>query len=118
MNNNNFTKNDVRDIYSRFKSSGLFYTIQSLERDINFKKNSNAVYSHIVPAMTKTLKLLKEIELRKDLLKERIVRSGPVNGGESWGDFYDYFPKSDDIELKRLFNELQKETDYGFYKEL
>ena len=118
MRKSNFTKNDVRDIYSRFNSSGLIYTIQTLERDINYNKNSNAIYSHIVPAMTKTLNLLKEIKSRKELLEERIVRSGPVNGGESWGDFYDYFPKTDDIEIKRLFNELQKETDYGFYKEI
>ncbi len=46
-----------------------------------------------------------------------MVGSGAVNNGESWGDFYDAFTTNEE-ELKRLFNELQKETSFGFYVEI
>lgn len=114
-----FNKSDVRDIYVRLESSGIYYTISHLERDIKNCGDGSGIYKHIIPSMNSVLSMLKVIESRKDeLLKERIVRSGPVNNGESWGDFYDCFPKKDDTEVKRLFNEIQKETSFGFYREL
>lgn len=114
-----FNKSDVRGVYFRLKDKGLFYTTNHLKQEIERAKVSTLQYKHILPAMEQTLELLKEINRRRDdLLVERIVRSGPVNHGESWGDFYDCFPKKDDVEVKKLFNELQENTSYGFFLEL
>lgn len=115
----NFTRNDVRDVYRKLESSGLFYTISCIKRDIEQCKHSNNVYKHTIPSLENVLKLLNELNTKRDdLLKERIVRSGPVNNGESWGDFYDCFIKKDDTIVKEMFNELQKNTSFGFYLEL
>ncbi len=48
------------------------------------------------------------------------VGSGSVNNGEAWGDFYQMFPINgrQNKELIELFNEYQKETPFGIFKDL
>lgn len=111
-----YNKGDVRDIYRTMKGKGLSLTISRLENSIKCLPESG-IHMHIRSSMNNTLNFLKDIKKDTELWKEVMVGSGSVNNGESWGDFYDYFPADED-KVRELFNKHQEETPFGNYVEL
>lgn len=97
-------------------NEGLWYTQTHVTRKrIGVPSGS---FAHVKPSWIKLEEFLRDLEKNhKNLFKEVHVGSGSVNNGESWGDFYE-LKISNRKEVTRLFNELQKEIPYDFYKEL
>ena len=115
-------KSDIRELYEKLKTGKLYNLYYRLE-DLCFSKSKKTLrYAHIDFETKRAYELLKTIKKNyKHCFDERMVGSGPVNGGESWGDFYDCFLKSDKNKrqiIVDLFNEHQKETPFGFYIEI
>ena len=114
-----FDKNTVFECYLRLLRKGVYSTLSYYQREVKSVPDKG-VYMHIKPGYQKLVNLLREIELDAnvdcDNLKEVVVGEGPINEGEYWGTFIDYFLK--DEHYDKLFQDLINNTAFGASPEI
>ena len=126
-----YNKANTRELYYDLVQNGLYSRIDKYRRMIYYENKrkedcikNKTVYlteAHYLFELRRALEFLYSLKNNySHLFYECMVGSGPVNNGESWGDFYEMFPinKRNNEDIIELFNEFQKETPYGYYLEI
>jgi len=89
-----FNKNTVYECFIKFKNKGLYYTLNYYIHELK-KVPDTGIYMHIKPGYQNLVKFLYTIEdecnENNKHLEKRKVGEGPVDAGEYWGTFVDYF---------------------------
>ena len=107
-----FNKKTVRDIFKQVCDEGLYMTMADIKRTIINIEVTKKAHQHTLPSYKNMLLFLENLE--KDYLF--IFEHKSVKPGFALEDL---FVKENYIsELKFMFNNLQKETDYGVYIDL
>jgi hypothetical protein len=108
-----FDKRTIFECYIFFRKKGVYVTLSFYERELS-KIPDKGQYMHVKPGYTKLVNFLKDISKTPDNdihLEKRVVGEGPVDAGESWGIFVDFF-MCDEYYTKK-FNKMIEETPFG-----